>query len=177
MAGDKVTGVTIMQMEAGLDTDPMLAAQEFVIGDRNAGQVTKDLAILGAQLMAQVLADFNSYPHVPQPEDGVTYAAKIRKEEARIDWTNAADRILGQVRGLAPFPGAWFEANGERVKLLDAAVVEGSGGPGEALDDNLRIACGKDALQVKLVQRAGKAPMTPADMLRGFAILKGTILP
>ena len=177
MAGDSITGVTIMQMEAGLDTGPMLAAHEFAIGNKNAGEVTKDLAIIGAQLMVQVLADFDSYPHVPQPDEGATYAAKIRKEEARIDWAFPAEQIEHQVRGLAPFPGAWFEANGERIKLLAAEVVAGEGRPGEVLDENLRIACGEEALLPLAVQRAGKGAMAPGELLRGFVIPKGTILP
>ncbi|MCL6682420.1 methionyl-tRNA formyltransferase [Sphingomonas alba] len=177
MAGDAITGVTIMEMEAGLDTGPMLAAQEFAIGNRNAGEVTKELSVIGAQLMMQVLSDFDSYPHVAQPEEGVTYAAKIRKEEARIDWAFPALQVLHQVRGLAPFPGAWFEANGERVKLLDAQVVDGDGKAGEVLDDGLTIACGEAALRPLLVQRAGKGAMTPDELLRGFPVSKGTILP
>ena len=177
MAGDVITGVTIMQMEAGLDTGPMLAAQEFAIGDRNAGEVTKELSLMGAQLMMQVLSDFDAYPHVAQPEEGVTYAAKISKEEARIDWAFPALQVLHQVRGLAPFPGAWFEANGERVKLLDAEIVDGDGKAGEVMDDSLLIACGEAALRPLLVQRAGKGAMTPDELLRGFAVAKGTILP
>jgi methionyl-tRNA formyltransferase len=177
MAGDAITGVTIMQMEAGLDTGPMLAAQELSIGSRNAGEVTKELSVIGAQLMMQVLSDFDAYPHVAQPEEGVTYAAKISKEEARIDWAFPALQVLHQVRGLAPFPGAWFEANGERVKLLDAEIVDGDGKAGEVMDDSLLIACGEAALRPLLVQRAGKGAMTPDDLLRGFAVPKGTILP
>jgi len=177
MAGDVITGVTIMQMEAGLDTGPMLAAQELSIGSRNAGEVTKELSVIGAQLMMQVLSDFDSYPRVTQPEEDVTYAAKISKEEARIDWAFPALQVLHQVRGLAPFPGAWFEANGERVKLLDAEVVDGDGKAGEVMDDSLLIACGEAALRPLLVQRAGKGAMTPDELLRGFAVAKGTILP
>ena len=177
MAGDEVTGVTIMQMEAGLDTGPMLAAQEFPIGNKNAGQVTKDLALIGAQLMTQVLASIDSYPRVAQPEEGVTYAAKIRKEEARIDWAFPALQILHQVRGLAPFPGAWFDVNGERIKLLDAEVAEGDGQAGEVLGDDFRIACGEGALRPLLVQRAGKGAMRADELLRGFPIPLGTILP
>ena len=177
MAGDTVTGVTIMQMEAGLDTGPMLIKREVPIGHKNAAQLTEELAKIGAELMVQYLVAPDRYPPEPQAEEEVTYAAKIRKEEARIDWAFPALQILHQLRGLAPFPGAWFEVNGERVKLLDAAVVEGDGQPGEVLDDNLRIACGEAALQPLLVQRAGKAPMTPGELLRGFPIPKGTILP
>ena len=132
---------------------------------------------MGAQLMMQVLSDFDAYPHVAQPEEGVTYAAKISKKEARIDWAFPALQVLHQVRGLAPFPGAWFEANGERVKLLVAEVVDGDGKAGEVLDDSLLFACGEAALRPLLVQRAGKGAMTPDELLRGFAVAKGTILP
>jgi len=176
MAGDAMTGVTIMQMEAGLDTGPMLAAQEFAIGKKNAGEVTKELARIGAQLMMQVLSDVDAYPRVVQPEEGVTYAAKNRKEEARIDWSLPGAQVLHHVRGLAPFPGAWFEVDGERVKLLDAEVAVGSGKAGEVLDDGLGIACGEGVLRPLLVQRAGKGTMTPEELLRGFAIPRGTML-
>src|SRR5687768_3198461 len=177
MAGDAITGVTIMQMEAGLDTGPMMAAQEFPIGDRNSGQVTKELAVLGAQLMTQVIENYESYPKVPQPEEGVTYAAKVRKEEARVDWAFPALQILHHVRGLAPSPGAWFEAGGERIKLLDAEIVEADGPPGEVLADAVRSACGEGALQPLLLQRAGRAPMSAQELLRGFAVAKGTRRP
>jgi methionyl-tRNA formyltransferase len=135
------------------------------------------LAQIGARLMVDYLADPGRYPPEPQNEEEVTYAAKIRKEEARIDWAFPALQILHQVRGLAPFPGAWFETNGERIKLLDAEVVEGDGRPGEVLDDALRIACGDGALQPLLVQRAGKGAMPVDELLRGFAIPVGAILP
>ena len=177
MAGDEVTGVTIMQMEAGLDTGPMLLSGEVPIGSKNAAQLTEELARLGAELMVEYLARPDRYPPLAQPEDGVTYAAKVRKEEARIDWAFPALQILHQLRGLSPFPGAWFEHGGERIKLLDCQVVEGDGQPGEVLDDNLRIACGEGALQPLLVQRAGKAPMSAEELLRGFPIPEGTILP
>jgi methionyl-tRNA formyltransferase len=127
--------------------------------------------------VTQVLANYECYPCVPQPEEGVTYATKVRKEEARIDWAFPALQIVHQVRGLAPSPGAWFEAAGERIKLLDAEVAGGGGQPGEVLDETLRIACGEAALQPLLVQRAGRAPMSPQELLRGFAIPRGTILP
>jgi methionyl-tRNA formyltransferase len=177
MAGDEMTGVTIMQMEAGLDTGPMLLRRSVPIGDKNAMQLTEELAEIGAELMKEYLADAVRYPPEPQPEEGVTYAAKVRKEEARIDWAFPALQILHQVRGLAPFPGAWFEVDGERIKLLDADVVEGDGQPGQVLDDDLRIACGEGALKPTLLQRASRSPMTTEELLRGFAIPKGTILP
>ena len=177
MAGDELTGVTIMQVELGLDSGPMLLKREVPVGAKNAEQLTEELAQIGAQMVVEYLADPDLYPPEPQNENEVTYAAKIRKEEARIDWAFPALQILHQIRGLAPFPGAWFEADGERTKLLDAEVVEGDGQPGEVLDDNLRIACGEGALQPLLVQRAGKGAMTAEELLRGFAITKGTILP
>ena len=177
MAGDDVTGVTIMQMEPALDTGPMLLRRDVPIGSKNAMQLTDALAEVGAELMVEYLADPNRYPPLPQPEEGVTYAAKIRKEEARIDWAFPAPQILHQIRGLAPYPGSWFEADGERIKLLDADVVVGDGQPGEVLDEHLRIACGEDALKPVILQRAGRSPMSPMELLRGFAIPKGTILP
>lgn len=177
LAGDEVTGVTIMQMEAGLDTGPMLARAELPIGARNAGDLTEDLAKLGASLMVDYLADPASSPPEPQPADGVTYAAKIAKAEARIDWTQPAEAIERQVRAFAPAPGAWFEHEGERVKLLASEIVEGTGVPGEVLDEGLRIACGTGGIRPTLVQRAGRGPMRPDELLRGFDIPAGTRLP
>jgi methionyl-tRNA formyltransferase len=172
-----VTGVTIMQVELGLDSGPMLLKREVPIGHKNAAQLTDELAQIGAELMVEYLAEPGRYPPEAQNEDEVTYAAKIRKEEARIDWAFPALQILHQVRGLAPFPGAWFEHDGERIKLLDAEVVEADGQPGEILDENLLIASGENALQPLLVQRAGKGAMSADELLRGSAIPKGTTLP
>ena len=177
MAGDEETGVTIMQMEAGLDTGPMMHSETLAIGDNNAAQLMEKLALLGARLMVEVLADLGSYPPVAQPEAGVTYAAKIGKAEARIDWSRAANKLQRHVQGLAPFPGAWFEADGERVKLLDAECVDGAGSPGEVIGEPLVIACGEDALHCRTLQRAGKGAMAVGDFLRGFAIPPGTVLP
>ena len=176
LAGDEVTGVTVMQMEAGLDTGPMLMRAELPIGRRNAGELTEDLAALGARLMVDYLADPANAPPVPQPEVGVTYAAKIDKAEARIDWTRPAMEVERQVRAFAPVPGAWSEVGGERVKLLAAEVVEAGGQPGEVLDGALTIACREGALRPTLVQRAGRGPMSPAELLRGFPISAGTLL-
>ena len=177
MAGDEATGITIMQMEAGLDTGPMLLKRAVEIEDKNAAQLTEELAKLGAAMMVQVLSDLPSFEPIPQPEDGVTYAAKISKDETRIDWSRPAVELVRQVQGLAPFPGAWFETNGERVKLLKAAAGhDAQGVPGEVLDDCLNVACGEGYLRLLLVQRAGKAAMTAGELLRGFAIPKGTIL-
>ena len=174
MAGDEVTGITIMQMEAGLDTGPMLLKREVRIDEKNAAQLTDELSVLGATMMVDVLEALDACPPVPQPEDGVTYAAKISKDEARIDWTRSATDLQRHVQGLAPFPGAWFEANGERVKLLDAETVDGAGVPGTVIGEPLVVACGEDALHCRLVQRAGKGAMPVDDLLRGFPMPVGT---
>jgi methionyl-tRNA formyltransferase len=176
MAGDEVTGITIMQMEVGLDTGPMLLKQAVEIEGKNAAQLTDELAIIGSEMMVEVLADLPSFEPIPQPEGGVTYAAKISKEEARIDWSGSAAEIVRHVQGLAPFPGAWFEKDGERLKLLTVHLADGKGDPGEVLDDRLTIACGENALRPALIQRAGKAAMTTGELLRGFPIPKGMIL-
>ena len=174
LAGDDVTGVTIMRMDEGLDTGPMLLKRELAIDSKNAGQVTEQLAINGAQ----ALLDWLDHPSTPQvqADPQATYAAKIDKAEARIDWALPAAAILRQVRAFAPAPGAWFEANGERVKLLDAAVDDVSGPSGTVLDAGLVIACGNGAIRPLLVQRAGRSAMSPGDLLRGFPIAPGTIL-
>lgn len=176
MAGDAITGVTIMQMEAGLDTGPMLLTGELPIGDKNAAQVTEELAELGARLMIHVLADLAAFPPRAQPDQGVTYAAKISKDEARIDWSQSASDIDRHVQGLAPFPGAWFEHDGERIKLLDAETVVGEGSPGSVIGEPLVIACGEDALHCRSLQRAGKGVMAVDDFLRGYPIPVGTVV-
>jgi methionyl-tRNA formyltransferase len=175
LAGDEITGVTIMKMDEGLDTGPMLLRHTLDIHGKNAGQVTEELAQLGARALLDWLA--NPTPPEPQPIGGASYAHKIDKAEARIDWSKPAAEIERQVRAFAPAPGAWFEANGERIKLLEAAVgTDASGKPGEVLDDSLNIACGTGYIRPMLVQRAGRSPMTAGELLRGFAIPKGTIL-
>lgn len=176
MAGDAVTGVTIMQMEAGLDTGPMLLMQTVPIDDKNAAQLTEELSLLGAGMMVDVLSDLGSYPPKSQPEEGATYAVKISKDEARLDWSRPANDLQRHVQGLAPFPGAWFEVNGERVKVLEAVVEASEGEPGTVEGNGLLIQCGTDALRPTLVQRAGKGTMTTTDLLRGFPIPAGTIL-
>ena len=185
MAGDETTGVTIMQMEAGLDTGPMLLKRAVEIDDKNTAQVTAELAKLGAAMMVEVLAGLPDFEPIPQPEDGVTYAAKIKKEEARIDWSRPSGELGRLVQGLAPFPGAWFEINGERIKLMAARAEKPVGGggskphdgkAGSVLDDELLIRCGEGALRPTLLQRAGRAPMSNEELLRGFPIPVGTIL-
>ena len=176
LAGDEVTGVTIMQMEQGLDTGPMLLKRETEVDRKTAGELTAELARLGASALVEWLD--NPTPPEPQAEDGVTYAHKVDKSEARIDWSRTAEEIERQVRAFAPSPGAWFEANGERIKLLAAAVGnDASGVAGEVLDDCLSIACGSGYVRPLKVQRAGRGIMAPGELLRGFAIAKGTILP
>ncbi|MEA3068500.1 MAG: methionyl-tRNA formyltransferase [Sphingomonadales bacterium] len=175
LADDEVSGVTIMQMDEGLDTGPMLHRLTLDIRGKNAGQVTDELANLGAQALIDWLD--NPTPAEPQPISGATYASKIDKAEARIDWSQSAQEIERQVRAFNPTPGAWFEANGERIKLLEAAVAPGPGAPGEVLDDVLTIATASSAIRSLKVQRAGRAPMSAEELLRGFAIPKGTVLP
>jgi methionyl-tRNA formyltransferase len=174
LAGDDVTGVTIMRMEEGLDTGPMLFKMITRVDRKSAGQLTDELAKLGAIALARWL-EVPTSPE-PQPEIGVTYAKKIDKAEARIDWSASAKQIERQVRAFNPSPGAWFEANGERIKLLRVDIDRGSGRPGEVIDDILTVDCGDGAIRPLLLQRAGRAVMTPEQLLRGFQIPKGTIL-
>jgi methionyl-tRNA formyltransferase len=175
LAGDEATGVTIMRVEEGLDTGSMFLKRETPIDRKTAGELTDELAKLGAEALVDWLD--KPMPPAPQPDEGVTYASKIDKTEARIDWSKSANDIERQVRAFAPIPGAWFEANGERVKLLQAdAGIDASGEPGEVLDDCLCIACGTGFIRPLQVQRAGRGVMTPGELLRGFAIPKGAIL-
>lgn len=176
LEGDEKTGVTIMAMERGLDTGPMLAVTETPVGRKTAGDLTEELALAGAKLMIEVLDNLSAFPPRPQPEEGVTYAAKIEKHEARLDFTRAAAEVERQVRAFNPVPGAFFEANGERVKIVAAEIVQAVDEPGLVLDDRLTVACGAGAIAPSLVQRAGRTVMTPSDLLRGFPIPAGTRL-
>jgi methionyl-tRNA formyltransferase len=176
LAGDAITGVTIMDMEAGLDTGPMRATIEVEIGRKTAGELTAELADKGAALMVQVLGNFASYPPRPQPEDGVTYASKIEKAEARLNFAGGAVAAERQVRAFNPAPGAFFELNGERVRILSAEVESTTGEPAHVLDDHLLIGCGADALRPTRVQRAGRGAMSAGELLRGFPIPAGTRL-
>ena len=176
LAGDEATGVTIMQMERGLDTGPMLAKVTTPVDAKTAGALTEELAARGAALMVEVLADLPGHPPVIQPEDGVTYAHKIDKAESRLDFTRTAVDAERQVRAFAPAPGAFFALEGERYRVLAAEVVAGAGVPGTALDDALTIACGTGALRPLIVQRAGRPAMDTAALLRGRAVSAGTVL-
>ena len=176
LAGDEATGVTIMRMEQGLDTGPMLLKRDTPIDSKTTGELTQELAKLGARALLEWLK--HPTAPVPQPDEGVTYAAKVDKGEAQIDWTRPAVEIERLIRAFAPSPGAWFEAGGERIKLLEAAVgSDACGKPGEILDDCLGVATGNGYIRPLKVQRAGRAPMTPGELLRGFPVAKGTVLP
>jgi methionyl-tRNA formyltransferase len=174
LAGDEMSGITLMKMDEGLDTGPILRSRSLDIRGKNTGQLTEELAELGARTLIEWLDD--PIAAEPQPVDGITYASKIDKAEARIDWSRAAEEIERQVRALAPAPGAWFEANGERMKLLAADVTDACGAPGQVVDDRLTVATGTGAIRALEVQRAGRAPMSAEELLRGFAITAGTLL-
>jgi methionyl-tRNA formyltransferase len=178
MAGDAETGVMVMRMDEGLDTGPVLMAERVRIGRKTSGELSAELSRLGADLMVRALGalERGGIAPQPQPEEGVTYAKKISKEEARIDWSKSAAEIDCHIRGLSPFPGAWTEANGERLKILYAEPVTGSAKPGVLLDDNLTVACGNGGLRLIKVQRAGKSVMSAEELLKGFALVRGTQL-
>ncbi|MBA4051053.1 MAG: methionyl-tRNA formyltransferase, partial [Erythrobacter sp.] len=176
MAGDAETGVTIMQMEAGLDTGPMLHKVSVPVGHKTTGELFAELGAVGAVAMVEVLADLAAFPPEPQVDAAAIYAPKIDKAEAKIDWTQDAAVIERLVRGLAPFPGAWFELGDERVKLLLAEVVDASGAPGTVLDHDLTIACGTGAIRPLRLQRAGKPVLERGEFLRGRPVAAGTLL-
>ncbi len=196
LAGDVETGVGIMQMEAGLDTGPVLLEGRTAIDGKTAGELSAELSAMGARLMVKVLSDMGAYPPVVQPEEGVTYAAKIEKAEARLDFSLNAEAVERQVRAFNPAPGAFLEVEGERIRV-HSALVRHSGesrelsqdserpasrdsgfrrNDGVVLDDALTIACAEGAIRPLLVQRAGRGVMTPEELLRGFPIPVGTQL-
>jgi methionyl-tRNA formyltransferase len=178
-AGDSESGVTIMQMDEGLDTGPMLLRESVPIGaTTTAGQLHDALAIMGARMITETLraAEDGELDPVVQPDEGVTYAEKIRKEEAIIDWRRTAEDIRRQIYAFNPFPGAFFTFGGERFRIHEAEVVSGNGSPGQITDDVLTIACGHDLIRPSVVQRQGKKPMAVADLLRGFDIPRGSQL-
>ena len=180
MAGDAESGVTIMKMDEGLDTGAMVRdlaqAERVTIGpDMTAGDLHDALARLGADLMLRALAaaERGSLALTPQPDEGVSYAGKISKDETRIAWDRPARQVHDHIRGLSPFPGSWFEIGGVRVKALRSTKGEGRGAPGTALDDSLTIACGDGAVRLVQVQRAGRQPMSTAEFLRGTPVKAG----
>lgn len=174
LAGDEETGVGIMQMEVGLDTGPVMLEDRTPIGTKTAGALTEELSTMGARLMAKVLADLDRYPPVAQPAEGMTYAPKIDKAEARIDWDRAAEDVARQVRAFNPVPGAYLEFHGERLKLLAVDIVDAAGAAGVVIDDRLTIACGEGAVRPTLIQRAGRGMLSAVELLRGFPIPAGT---
>jgi methionyl-tRNA formyltransferase len=179
LAGDAETGVTIMRMDVGLDTGAMLLKESILLlPDVTASWLHDMLAAMGARLIVSALEglDEGTLKAVPQPEEGVTYAHKLAKDEGRLDWSLPAVQLERMVRALNPWPGVWFALGPERIKVLEAVMTPADGVPGTVLDDQLTVACGKYALRPIRVQRAGKAPMTAAEMLRGHAIPKGTTL-
>lgn len=176
LAGDRETGVTIMMMAAGLDTGPMLLSRSTPIGGKTAGELTDELAVMGAALVSEVVAAPDHYPPQPQPAIGVTYAAKLDKTEARLDFSTDALQVEQQVRAFNPWPGSFFELDGERIRVLSAEIVDAAGAVATVLDDRLTIGCGTGAIRPLIVQRAGRAAMTVDALLRGYAITAGTRL-
>jgi methionyl-tRNA formyltransferase len=179
LAGDKETGVAAMLMEAGLDTGPILLEERVPIADRaTAGSLQGELSQVGAPLMVRALEGLATGSLAPRPQaaEGVTYAAKLDKDEGRLDWTRPAIELDRLVRGLDPWPRAWFEHGGIRLKVHAAEVVPCRGAPGTVLDQAPTVACGDQALRLRVLQRPGRAPMPAADLLRGFAIPVGTVL-
>ena len=177
MAGDVETGVCIMQMEAGLDTGPVLLRAATPIRTTETTIELHDrLSAMGAELIVEALRHLPDLQPEPQPEEGVTYASKIDKAEARIDWSRPATEVDRQIRGLSPFPGAWFDLDGTRVKVLASKLAEGEGAAGEVLDDTLRVGCGEGAVQLIRLQRAGKAAQDAQTFQRGAQIAAGAVL-
>lgn len=176
MAGDKIAGVQVMKMDVGLDTGPvMLTATTPVTEDDTMGDIHDRLSLAGAELMVEGLARLEAGTAVlmEQSAEGVTYAAKVSPEEARIDWKLPASEVAARIRGMSPFPGAWFEHEGQRIKVLHARATDGAGEPGVVLDDALKIACGDGAVRLTRLQRAGKGLVTAEDFQRGKSIARG----
>ena len=179
MAGDAETGVMVMRMAEGLDTGPVAMAESVAIGaDETSGELHDRLKTVGADLMARAVAALgrDALTFREQASEGVTYAAKIDKAEARIDWARPATEVHDLIRGLSPFPGAWFELGGERVKTLRSTRADGAGAPGELLDDRLTVACGDGAVRLLEVQRAGKGPVDATAFLNGARLKAGARL-
>lgn len=177
MAGDTETGICIMQMEAGLDTGPVLLRAAVPIGAGDTTALLHDrLSDLGARLILDALGRLDDLTPEPQPDEGVTYAQKIDKAEAVIDWSRSAEEVDRKIRGLSPFPGAWTTAGETRVKCLMSEIADGQGAPGCALDDTLTVACGSGAVRLLSLQRAGKAAQDAGTFLRGMPLPAGTQL-
>jgi methionyl-tRNA formyltransferase len=179
MAGDRETGVMVMKMDEGLDTGPIALELRVPIGpDATTGALHDELARRGAKLLPIALGalERGSLTLTPQAATGATYAAKIDKSETRIDWTQAWQEVHNHCRGLSPIPGAWFELAGSRIKVLRTAKGDGEGRPGTVLDDRLTIACGKGAVRIVELQRAGGKPMAAEEFLRGTAVAPASLV-
>ena len=176
IAGDVETGVMVMRMDEGLDTGPVLMAERVTVGRQTSGELAERLARLGADLMVRALGalERGAITAEKQPSEGATYARKISKEEARIDWTRSATEIDCLIRGLSPWPGAWGEVKGERLKILYAVPASGKGEPGAVIGGDPVIACGDGALRLVKVQRAGSKVMAAEELLKGFPLPPGT---
>ncbi|MFN8757191.1 MAG: methionyl-tRNA formyltransferase [Tagaea sp.] len=176
-AGDPVTGITIMQMDAGLDTGAMLLRSQIPIGPAATGGALHDeLAALGAAAIVRALATLDDLQPEAQPQAGVTYAKKLDKAEAKLDWTRPAAELERRIRAFDPFPGAWFEAKGERIKVAGAKLAPGAGAPGTVLAAPLVVACGEGALALTKLQRAGRAATDAEAFVRGFELPPGAVL-
>jgi methionyl-tRNA formyltransferase len=175
MACDAETGVMVMRMDQGLDTGAVLMAERVAIGRQTSGELTERLARLGADLMVRAMSalERGAIAAEPQAERGVTYAKKINKDEARIDWSKSAREVDCLIRGLSPSPGAFSEIKGERLKILYAEPIDGKGSSGEVISDDLIVACGEGALRLLKVQRAGGKAMAAEELLKGFALPRG----
>jgi methionyl-tRNA formyltransferase len=183
LAGDDETGVTIMQMDESLDTGPILARQAIPIGaNETAGRLAEQLAALGSRMIVEVLDGLarGTIQPCPQPDEGATYAAKLRRDEARLDWRRPAAELERVVRAFDPWPGAYFEGRGERIRVLAAEAephAASDAGPGAVLDERMSIACGEGVFRPLRLQRAGRGPLDTQEFLRGFALPPGTVLP
>jgi len=183
MAGDSKTGMMVMKMDRGLDTGPVALTREVEIGETmTSGELHDKLMLVGAKAMAEAMnkLEHDELPLTAQPDEGVLYAAKIDKGETRIDFDKSSVEVHNHIRGLSPFPGAWFEAEiagrPERIKVLGSELAEGSGAPGSVLTDDLVIACASGAVRLTKLQKAGGKPLASADFLRGTPIAPGTVL-
>lgn len=176
LAGDEETGVMIMQMEAGLDTGPVRNHAKTAIDHKTAGELTDELSKMGANLLIETLSDLSAHPAIAQSEDGVSYAKKITKEEARIDFSQDAKSVLRQIRAFNPMPGAFFEHEGTRYRIHSAELVSMKGESGVIMDDAMCIACGADSIRPMIIQKAGKPKMALDEFLRGNAFPSGAQL-
>lgn len=179
LAGDRETGITIMRMDEGLDTGPILLAESLAIGPAETGGSLHDrLASLGARLIAEALDSLAAGKLVPRPQsdEGACYAPKLTREDGRLDWRRPAEELARRVRALNPRPGAWCEAGHERLRVLAAEAIAGNGPPGRLLDDRLTIACGNGALRLVQIQRPGRSAMGAEEFLRGYPLAEGTVL-